>query len=897
MSAGSVTPSGPRLGAVVIAAREQMTAGREKLRRQHDSDSPGVQVCAHFTDLLEQIVRALFQDALAELPAAAQERAASSVALVAHSGFGRREMAPYSDIDVMLLHSSKVSDQIKPLTRRFSQNLYDTGMEVGYTARTPADACRQAMDDATILTSLSESRLIGGEASLFDAFDGQFRRMVRRRWRRLVGKAEEARKGERTQYGETVFLLEPNVKRSRGGLRDLQFIRWVGFVRYGENDFDALAQAGWLTKEEQKKLRSARDFLLWLRNDLHFETGKASDVLERTEQVRLAERRNYPSVAGLLPVEQFMREYFQHTCDVRDIAAHFAAAAQPCSIRAWIEPLLSRRIDGFRVGPATIGAAPDELALLRDDLSEVLRLFEAANRLNRRIDEATWQAIRAAMLARGEPDPNQQLPAAVTAQFLSLLAKPARLGESLRRLHELRVLEQFIPGMSHARGLLQFNAYHRYTVDEHSIRVVEHLTDLTNDRGTPGEVYRSIKDKATLHLAALLHDLGKGNVEDHSEVGARLAVQTAAHLGLAQHAGETLRFLVHKHLRMSHLAQQHDISDDNVVVPFAVEVGSPEILKMLYVLTLADLAAVGPGVLNQWKQELLTDLYHHTAHLLASDSPAAAAGERVRARREEVLSLSRHCDGVAWWETQALALPPSCLFAAPPAQIVEELDKIRKLPRHEALAWGRNLPDRQAVEYTVGTYEDVTPGIFHKLTGALTSKGQQILSADINTLADGLVFDRFYVRDGDFKDPPTEGRRQEVSHALVAALKDTSGKPPTFRKLWQNRDAAAAAVVQNLPTRITVDNTTAERFTILAIFAYDRMGLLYAIARTLFELGLSVSMAKIGTHLDQVLDVFYVADARTGEKVTDEHRLTEIRRRLLEAVAALAVPEQAEATA
>jgi [protein-PII] uridylyltransferase len=218
------------------------------------------------------------------------------------------------------------------------------------------------------------------------------------------------------------------------------------------------------------------------------------------------------------------------------------------------------------------------------------------------------------------------------------------------------------------------------------------------------------------------------------------------------------------------------------------------------------------------------------------------------------------------------------------------------LPRQEALAWGRNLPDRQAVEYTVGTYEDITPGIFHKLTGALTSKGQQILSADINTLADGLVFDRFYVRDGDFKDPPSDVRRQEVSLALVAALKDTTGKPPAFRKLWQNRDAAAATVVQNLPTRITVDNTTAERFTILAIFAYDRMGLLYAIARTLFELGLSVSMAKIGTHLDQVLDVFYVADARNGEKISDERRLTEIRQRLLEAIAALAVPEQADAT-
>jgi [protein-PII] uridylyltransferase len=883
--------SGPRINAAVLAAREQLASGREKLRRQHTSGTPGVQVCAHFTDLLESIVLALYQDALAELPGAAAARVSPAVAVVAHSGFGRREMAPFSDIDVLLLHETAVAEAVRPLTRRFSQNLYDTGMEIGFVARTPAEACKLAMDDPTVLTSQSESRLIGGAAAVFDAFDGQFRRMVRRRWRRLVGKAELARRDERTQYGETVFLLEPNVKRSRGGLRDLQFIRWIGFVRYGENDFDALAHGGWLTKEEQKKLRAARDFLLWLRNDLHFESGKANDVLDRTEQLRLAERGNFPATPGLLPVEQFMREYFEHTCDVRDIASHFAAAAQPQSLGGWIEPWISQRKDGFRVGPISIGAVPGGLEEIRGNLSTVLRLLETANRVNRRIDEATWQSIRAAMLERGPAEATQPLPGAVVSGFLSLLAKPSRLGESLRRLHELRVLEQFIPGITHARGLLQFNAYHRYTVDEHSIRVVEHLTYFESDRGAPGDVYRSIKDKATLHLAALLHDLGKGFAEDHSDVGARLAKETAIHLGLSEHQGETLRFLVHKHLRMSHLAQQHDITDDHVVVPFAVEVGSPEVLKMLYVLTLADLAAVGPGVLNEWKQELLTDLYQNAAHLLASDSPATAASERLKTRREELLALAGGHDSSLWWETQIGALPASCLFAAPPAQIVEELNRIRTLPRKSALAWGRILPDRNAVEYTVGTYEDIAPGIFHKLTGALTSKGQQILSADINTLADGLVFDRFYVRDGEFKDPPSEDRRRQVSEALVAALEDASGKPPLFRKLWQPRDTATATVVQHLPTRVTVDNTTADRFTILAIFAYDRMGLLYAIARTLFELGLSVSTAKIGTHLDQVVDVFYVADAASGEKVFDENRLADIRQRLLAAIEGLSTDQ------
>src|SRR5439155_10171274 len=226
----------------------------------------------------------------------------------------------------------------------------------------------------------------------------------------------------------------------------------------------------------------------------------------------------------------------------------------------------------------------------------------------------------------------------------------------------------------------------------------------------------SIRNKATLHLAALLHDLGKGYGGDHSQVGATLAEQTAARLRLSPHDAETVKLLVLKHLRMSHLAQQQDITDDSVVVAFAVEVGSPEVLKMLYVLTLADLAAVGPGVLNEWKQQLLTDLYEHALHLLTSQSPAEAANERLRTRREEILSLARRRDGLEWLETQIIALPASCLFAWPPAEIVEKLDRLRRLPHRDVVAWGHFVASHNAVEYTVGTYEEITPGIFHKLT-------------------------------------------------------------------------------------------------------------------------------------------------------------------------------------
>jgi [protein-PII] uridylyltransferase len=885
---GEIRPASPApgLSAAVVAAREKITTGREKLRRQHESGSPGVQLCAHFTDLLEGIVLELFDDALSNLSPSERSDIESDTAIVAHSGFGRRAMAPYSDIDVMLLHARSTRDKLSAVIRRFSQNLYDTGIDVGFSARTPAETCELALSDATVLTSLSESRLIAGSQPLFDSFDGRFRRMVRRRWRRLLSAAEKARREERVKYGETVFLLEPNVKRSRGGLRDLQLIRWIGFIRYGEVDFDGLAERGYLTKAEQKTLRAARDFLLWVRNDLHFEHGKAEDVLERADQLRLAALRNFPPVTGLLPVEQFMREYFQQTSAVREIASHLSAGARPRSLWWWlVEPLVSHQFEGdFRIGPIAISATRRGREKLRGNLSEVLRLLELANLYNKWIDHDTWQAIRSDMMSRGPADEHEPLPREVSERFLALLSQSSRLAESLRRLHELRVLEQLIPDMTHARGLLQFNAYHRYTVDEHSIRVVEHLARLQHDRSIAGDVYRSIKNKSTLHLAALLHDLGKGYGEDHSEVGARMAAQTTSRLNLPQHEAETVCFLVLKHLRMSHLAQQQDITDDSVVVPFAVEVGSPEALKMLFVLTLADLSAVGPGVLNEWKQQLLTDLYEHTLHLLTSGSPAEAASERIRARREEILSLARRREGLAWFETQIISLPASVLFAWLPAEVVERLDSLRKLPHREAIAWGRYVPALSAVEYTVGTYEEVTPGIFYKLTGALTSNRLQILSADINTLPEGIVLDRFHVQDQDFSGPPPQPRIDEICRALVAALKEGSDKAPVFRKLWHQRPAAAAAAIQHLPIRVTVDNATGERYTIIAAFAYDKMGLLYAITRTLFELGLSVSTSKIGTHLDQVVDVFYVTDQHTGAKVTDEERLSDIRCRLIAAI-------------
>lgn len=872
-----------------MSAKDDLAAGRNKLRKQHESGSLGVQVCAHFAELLDGIVESLFHAAVGELDRSLQESALHDTCVVLHSGSGRREMAPFSDLDVMLLHPHGADDKYLPLVRRFSQHLYDTGLDVGFSARSPQQAVQFARGDATIFTAVTEARRLVGSQALFEDMQKRIANFSRWNWPMLLRMVEQARKEERSKYGETVFLLEPNVKRSRGALRDIQLIRWIGFTRYGESDPEALMQAGVLTKSEFKQLRDARDFLLWLRNDLHFQADKANDLLERHEQLRVAERRNYPPQDGLLPVEQFMREYFTHTSAVREIAANVCASAEPRRWWRWFtDPLFSHQFEGdFRVGPRSIFATRRGMKKLHGDIGQVLRLLEVANLYDKRVDQHTWQSIRLSMSGQPADDTSEPVSEELAQRFLSLLATPSRLHDSLRRLHELRVLERIIPPLTHARGLLQFNAYHRYTVDEHSLRAVEAVTRLQQDPGVPGQVYRGLRDKRILHLAVLIHDLGKGYVEDHSELGARQALQLGKRLRLPQHETELLSFLVLKHLRMSHLAQQHDINDEQVIVPFAAEVGSPESLKMLYVLTLADLTAVGPGVLNDWKQQLLTDLYEHTLALISSDSPAVQASQRQRAQREELGVLAERYPDQEWWKEQIANLPACCLFAGPTEQVVGELERLRNLPHNQAMAWGRYIPQRDVVEYTIGTYEEITPGIFHRLTGTLTSKRQQILSAEINTLRRGLVLDRFYVRDDDSPGVPTTQRMDEVSQALEAALKQPSDQPPVFRKLWHERSQAQSAAVNHLPTRVTFDNTTSDTCTILAVFAYDRMGLLYTISKTLFDVNLSVSIARIGTHLDQVVDVFYVTDRERGGKITDPGYLNHIRDRVLAEIAAL----------
>jgi [protein-PII] uridylyltransferase len=875
----TVDPAGPAAGPPIARAAAAVVEARTRIAAQHAAGSQGWAVCLLASELFDGIVRGLWDAIVADLPPADAARLVKHATLVAHGGFGRREMAPWSDLDLMLLHDGRAGPVVAGVARRLVQDLFDAGLDVGQSVRSVTEAVRLATGDATILTSLLDCRPLAGEPGLLARLQQRLTHAVARARRRHIDRIIAARRDEADKFGETVALLEPNVKRSPGGLRDVQFVRWIGRIVYGAENLDDLALAGGIARTDADAIRDARDFLMSVRTDLHLAAGKAADDLSRHQQVRIAAARGIESSEGMLGVERFMREYFGHTRRVALVADTMVRALRRASpVGAIARGLLGHNVDGaFRVGPVDVSAFAAALPEVTGSVRGIVRLAELSMLYDLPIARETWDAVRAAVPALPrEPDP------AANAAFLGLFSHPARLAAGLRWLHEMGVLEILIPQFAHARNLLQFNSFHKYTVDEHCILAVERAAALADDPGWLGDEWRALTRKRPLLLALLIHDIGKGFVEDHSELGARIARDVAARLGLPDDEAEIVETLVRRHLVMAHLAFRRDVGDDSIVVRFATEVGSPEVLRMLALLTAADVSAVGPGTWTKWKADLLGDLYYRTRGFLDGEGPSVAA-DRTRRDLERLLADRGADDPVV---RLAHELPAAYLGATPAPRIVEELGRLARLPRGGVFATARWHPDTSTVLVTVGTREDVAAGIFHRVTGCLTSQRLEILAADIHTFAGDHVIDHFTVIDHDFAGEPPADRLADIADSIRAAI--LGDRPPEFARRW-NPFAPQQAVVPGQPVRVTFDNESSRHATILEVFAPDAPGLLYGVAKTLFDAGLSVRAAKIGTYLDQVVDAFHVTTA-DGRKLVDAARQAEIRAAVERATAPISGP-------
>lgn len=865
------------------ALRGRIAEIRERARKQFAHGASGVQTATMLSDGMRAFVVEQWLEALAACvsPEVAKKLEQHS-AIVAVGGTGRGELAPYSDIDLMFLHEPSVSHEFKQVTNHCLHTLYDSQIELGRSVRTPNEAIAMALGDSTVSTSLVEMQPLWGSTELVASLKRKFeRKVVRSRQRAFFEAAIANRQEELDKEGGAAHQLEPDVKCSAGALRDLHLLRWIGFACYGVLDIDSLRLNGGLAGEDARKLISALEFLMKIRVDMHFAAGKAQDRLTRDEQLRIANERRIEALPARLPVERFMQEYFQHTTAVTSIVSRFIARHRRRSFREWlIDRMLTRRQDGhFRISPTRLDVPNRWLDAVCSDLRQVLRLFLTAARQRVAIAPRVLERIR-----QNVPSFRGAINAECSRLFMAILEPRGCLGQTLRAMHETGVLEIVLPEFARVRCLLQFNAYHSYTVDDHTLRAMSIVESFEHEPGPVGAAYREIKLKSLLHLALLLHDVGKGGVEDHSELGRDIAEKIAVRLGLPQTQRELLMFLIHKHLVMADVAFRHDIADPGELARFSHMVGSPEWLTMLYVLTVADISAVGPGIWNDWKSGLLTDLYDRSMLILSGKHAKFLEEERLDKVREHVTKAlitesatdEQRQQLALWLDKHLKQFPAHYLLGTPRNRIAKDLLVIRRLQPGEIVVEAAHDTDTDTVEYRIVLDPQHSAGCFHRIAGTLTSQRLEILSAEICTTTDGIVVDVFNVRDTDFSGKIPPHRMDEVGQAIRRVLRKEVKVDEMFQRSRRFSWKSAKAPVSDLSNRVTIDNDSSDRCNIVCVFAHDRPGLLYTISRAIYRLDLSIELAKIATHLDQVLDAFYVTD-RAGKKITDESRLESIQ--------------------
>ncbi len=866
----------------IESLRVRVSEIRERARSQFEHGATGVQTATTLSDGFRAFVVEQWLEALQSVSPESAKRLEQHSAIVAVGGTGRGELAPYSDLDLLFLYEPSVSVEFSKVANHCLHELWNADLKLGHSVRTPKDVMAMARQDTPFATSMVEMQPLWGSTELVAKLKRGFERAFSKTGQAaFVEAAVAGREEERIKNGGAVQQLEPDIKCSRGGLRDLHLLRWVGFAYFGSAEIDSLRLSGALTREDAHKLIAAHEFLMRIRLEWHFAAGKAQDRLTRDEQLRIASERGIEPRPAQIPVEIFMQEYFQHTTAVADIVSRFVARHRRLSLSQRLtEMLLTRRQDGyFLVNPKRLDVVTGHMDATCSDLRQILRLFLASASNQVPIAARVLEKIRlsAHTLSR-------VLDAEHSRLFLAILERRGRLGATLRSMFETGILEVVLPEFSRVRCLLQFNQYHHYTVDEHTFRAMEIMEGFEKDQSSIGAAYREIKNKHVLHLALLLHDVGKGGIEDHSELGRTIAERVAIRLGLPDSHREQLMFLIHKHLVMADVAFRRDTTDPGEQTRFSHMVGSPEWLSSLYLLTVADVSAVGPDVWNDWKAGLMADLYDRAMLILSGKHPKFLEEERLRKVREHVAAKLISKDApdderlqlTRWLDQQLVRFPPHYLTGTPRDRIAADIEVIRRLQPGEIVVEGSYDPDTSIVEYRIVLDRQNSEGCFHRIAGTLTSQRLEILSAQICTTTDGIVVDVFKVHDNDYSGTVPRDRMEDVGKVIQRVLRKEVKVDEMFQKSRRFNWKSQQPLKGDLPNRVTIDNDSSDRCNLVCVFAHDRPGLLYTISRALYRLELSIELAKIATNLDQVLDVFYVTD-RSGRKMTDEPRLASIQ--------------------
>ncbi len=861
------------------------------LKLEHQSGMDSHEVTQQLTRLMDEVVDYVYTRT-SELMRKEGLEPDDKLVLMGLGSYGRKELSPHSDIDLLFLLPDRLTDWSRIFTERVLYTLWDTGLDVGYSTRTLSECYTLSADNYDVLTSLLDARYLQGNLALYQRFRKEFRGKVLDRVASDFVMAKLQNMQDRLEkHGGTVYVLEPNIKEGMGGLRDIHTAMWVAKALFGIEtleDLKDLEDLKILDDSDFRQLNRSFEFLQKVRCELHFASNAARDLLSMERQTYLADRFGYKTRKAVPAVERFMQMYYSHAGQVHHITETIIKRSlegkrkTPKILTRWRGKELG---DGFCSREGNLFTREEPVEFFRKSPWRLMLAFQKYQETNLEFSPELSVAIRRSLKLV-----NSQFRKGKNARkiFFTILSRDRRLYDTLLLMNELRFLGRYIPEFATIHCKMQHDYYHTYTVDEHSIRAVREIVELKpsqeNSMALYSQINQEMKDsRLLLLLTILLHDVGKGRGANHAATGSKMIGRAARRLGMSREEVETMEFLVLHHLILSHVAQRRDLHEERTITEVANLMGTSDRLKLMFLLTMADLKAVGPGVWNEWKATLITELFLEANRAIETGGlTQAGLDEKIERAKEKILARI----GEEYGEDAVLAelniLTERAFLVYRPRLLSRLIALHLKMgDRAVATSWRQARRGGHTELYIVSRDK---PGLFAKIAGVLAANNVNILGAQILTRTDGIIFDLLHVTDSVMKPISDRMKYRIVNMELEKVINEELSVEDLFagRKLSLPLHQREKALLE-APNRVEINNDVSENYTVIDVYASDRIGLLYTITSVLSSLGLSIHTAKVSTKVDQAVDVFYVADLE-GKKVEQEDRIGAIREELLQAL-------------
>jgi len=851
-----------------------------RIRQLNSQGASGTAVVQELTAVFDQLIDILFQAVSDDLVA----DDVAGCALLALGGYGRGEMNPKSDLDLMFYFEPAGKNAAKIISDRMLYLLWDLNLDVGYSVRSAKDCLEQAGQDVTVRTALLDARLLCGNPDLYASFENKVGKSILNSDTGSFIKYKISENEERQKkYGSSVYLLEPNLKEGEGGLRDLHSAIWIARIKFKAASLQELVIKGILNEQQAEDFRNAFDYLWCIRNHLHILGQRKSDQITFDLQQQIASELGYQDNRQGSAVEQFMQDYYTHATHVEHIASSLIVRAteRDSATNSILGFFVRRNLEeGFIIVRGELYASDPDI--FQNDPALMMKAFELAQRHEAKLSLQLKKQIRENLALVNDKVRRSKR---MNDWFMEILGHHKGVGRTLREMHHLHFLTAFIPEFKNIFCKVQFDLYHIYTVDIHSLFAVEEICKLWAGEYAESQplltnVADNIEKRSLLLLAILFHDIGKGSGKDHSTKGASMIPTISRRLGLNREDSQRLQFLVQHHLKMAHISQRRDMTDMKMIGQFAELMAMSENLRMLYLLTFADLRAVGPDVWSEWKGQLLQELYETTFDVLEKGNfYQEKRSEKARNRKRKVRDALIEEFPESRVNTAINSLSTRYLLSYRSKEIIPHLRLALGRGKDTLAMQIEQKPDAGYTELTLATID--SPGLFSLITGVMAAHAINILGAQIHTRKTGAVLDVLQVNSpiGGVVDNSAKWKR--VENDLTAAIEGRIRVEELVQKRQEPSYLKSSREKPKRPNKVEFDNEISDEYSVIDIFANDKVGLLYDITRTLKELGLYIAVSKISTKVDQAADVFYVQDI-FAQKITEPEKIENIRKALLE---------------